>query len=102
MLQKPRVVLFYSLADKNPYTLMGKCLLTTSTVQENSVIRVRELLIPSKGDVSDSASSFSSSGDEHILNHTDALYPGCLAGCPGRQPVRGRVQSLLQEGSFCL
>lgn len=51
----------------------------------------------------DSASSFSNSGDEYIPRAINTLCILCAwLGTSGRQLARGRVQSLLQEDSFCL
>lgn len=82
---------------------MWICLPQRSTLQENSGICVRELFIHSDKDMSDSASSFSNSGDEYIPRAINTLCILCAwLGTSGRQLARGRIPSLLQEDSFCL
>lgn len=67
----------YSLADKNPSSLMGMYLPQRSTLQENAGIQVRAA-ITAEEDISDSALSFSNT-DEYILSYKCTLNPKCLA-----------------------
>ena len=65
----------YSLADKNPSSLMETYLPQRSTLQENAGIQVRAA-ITAEEDISDSALSFSNT-DEYILSYNESQVPGC-------------------------
>ena len=65
----------YSLADKNPSSLMETYLPQRSTLQENAGIQVRAA-ITAEEDISDSVLSFSNT-DEYILSYNESQVPGC-------------------------
>ena len=82
----------YSLADKNPSSLMETYLPQRSTLQENAGIQVRAA-ITAEEDISDSVLSFSNT-DEYILSYNESQVPGCTP-LGDSWPRTGYIRALL-------
>lgn len=83
---------------------MHICLHQTSTLQENSGIQVRQLVVPS-GEASESASGFSCSASEGLPCYIHPPDLMCLTGCPweiaGRYNLCCRNMASVCEAGKC-